>query len=145
MLALYAQSRKDLDIISALVQDSILRKQDIRWLKKRHRFTILINRFRWELLSNETKKTIPYKRVQSILIFDGILNVRAKNLKHALDDEVLVLLSINLKRDENFCKLELIFAGRPCIMLNAELLHVSLKDLESNDQAGKATVPKHKI
>ena len=105
MLALYAQSQKDLDIISALVQDSILRKQDIRWLKKRHRFTILINRFRWELLSNETKKTIAYKRVKSVLIFDGILNVLAKDLKYALDNEVLVLLSINLKRDKNYCKL----------------------------------------
>ena len=83
--------------------------------------------------------------MKSVLIFDGILNVLAKDLKYALDNEVLVLLSINLKRDENYCKLELIFAGRPCIMLDAELLHVSLKDLESKDQAGKVTVPKHKI
>ncbi len=144
-LALCAQSQKDLDIISALVQDSVLVRQNIRWIKKRHRFTMLINRFRWELLSDEKQQTIPYKRVQAVLVFDGILNVSAKDLKYALDDKVLSLLSIKLKKDENFFKLELIFAGKTCIMLEAELLHVLLKDLENKDLAGKAIVPKHKI
>ena len=144
-LALCAQSQNDLDIISALVQDSILIKQNIRWNKKRRRFTLLINRFRWEFSSHKKQKTIPYKRVQAVLIFDGVLNALAKNIKHALDNEVLALLNINLTRNESFYKLELIFSGKACIMLETELLHVLLKDLEDNHIAGKATVPEHKI
>ena len=132
-LALCAQSQNDLDIISALVQDSVLIKQNIRWNKKRRRFTMLINRFRWELSSKKNQKVIPYKRVQGVLIFDGVLNVLAKNLKYALDNEVLALLNINLTRNESFLKLELNFSGKACIMLETELLHVLLKDLEDKD------------
>ena len=144
-LALYAQSQMDLDIISALVQDGVLIKQNIRWNKKRHRFTALINRFRWELLPDKKQKIIPFKRVQAVLIFDGILNVFVKNLTYALNGEVLVLLNIKLKKEKNIFLLELIFAGKACIMLEAELLNVLLKDLENNSLVGKAFVPKHKI
>ena len=144
-LALCAQSRNDLEIISALVQDSVLIKKNIMWNKKRHRFTMLINRFRWELLSDSKQKTIPFKRVEAALIFDGVLNSLAKNLKHASDDEVLSLLNIKLRTDESFFKLELIFAGKASIMLEAELIHVLLKDMENNNLVGKATVPRHKI
>ena len=39
---------RDLEIVSSLIQDSILPTSEIKWLANSYKLALLINRFRWE-------------------------------------------------------------------------------------------------
>ncbi|HEY1073772.1 DUF2948 family protein, partial [Brevundimonas sp.] len=47
-LRLLAEDAVDLQIISAALQDAIMRPVDIRWEKDARRLTIVLSRFCWE-------------------------------------------------------------------------------------------------
>ena len=47
-LRLLAEDREDLEIISAALQDAILRPADIVWERKARTLTIQLSRFCWE-------------------------------------------------------------------------------------------------
>ena len=145
MLALSAQSKEDFEIIAALTQDSVLTKKNIRWIKNRHRFSMLVNRFRWELISGKQQKFLPFKRVQAMLVFDGVLKVLARGMENTLENNVLSLLSIQLKKVEKYNEIELIFSGTTSIKLLVEFTHLMLTDLESEVVKGKTTVPDHRV
>lgn len=144
-LVLSAKSCTDLEIISSLVQDSILRKENIQWQKKRHRFSMLLYRFRWELLSNKKLESSSFRRIQTILIFDSVLGVSSRGLKNALLENVLSLLTIDLSTYRNFKEIKLIFSGNIVIKLRAEFLDLRLKDLQSSNKAVMSSVPIHEI
>ena len=70
-IKLFAKSANDLNVISALCQDSIGTAQNIVRNKKDKSFSILINRFKWES-SNQLKKNQEKPlRVETILFLDG--------------------------------------------------------------------------
>ena len=144
-LALGAQSKHDLQIISALDQDSVLIKKNIRWIKNRHRFSLLIHRFKWELMFEEKNRKGASKRVQAILMFDTITDVLSRGLNNALQDEVLSLMQIDLKNFKHFEEIKLIFSGKTEIKLRAEVVNVRLRDLKGSDLFSLGNVPKHKI
>ena len=144
-LALVAKSEDDLNIISALVQDGVLKKKNIRWFKKRNRFSMLINRFRWELISNEMEDNIPFGRVQSMLVFDGVLRVRSLGTEKALENQILSLLHIKFSTGRNLNEIKLVFSGNTIIMLKTEFIHVILQDLNYINKAKIGKVPNHKF
>ena len=75
-LLLSASDFDDIKVLSSLTQDSILLLENIKWLKKRHRFTLLLDRFKWETETNELKyKGVNSQRCLSTLIFDNVLKV----------------------------------------------------------------------
>ena len=43
-----AFDKSDLEIVSSLIQDSILPTNEIKWLPTTNKLALLINRFRWE-------------------------------------------------------------------------------------------------
>ena len=47
-LRLRAEDAEDLQVISALTQDAIFPITEMKWEASRRRFSLLINRFRWE-------------------------------------------------------------------------------------------------
>ena len=47
-LRLRAIEIEDLPVIAALSQDAIFLASEMQWQKSKHRFAILLNRFRWE-------------------------------------------------------------------------------------------------
>ena len=143
LLALAAKSEDDLNIISALSQDGVLKKTNIRWIRKRHRFSILINRFRWELLTNQKQRTVPFGRVQTMLAFDGVLRVSELGADQALENEVLSLLHIEFSAGENFDEITLVCSGSILIKLQVEFIHVILQDLSFINQIKKGTIPNH--
>ncbi len=144
-LVLRAKSYNDLEIISSLIQDSILRKENIKWQKKRHRFSMFLYRFRWELLPNKKSGSIPSRRIQSIIIFDGVLGVSSLGLNNVLLENVLSLLKIDLSSYQNFEEIKLIFSGNVVIKLRAEFLDLRLRDLQSLGKARLSRVPNHEI
>lgn len=56
-LRLKAESTDDLAVISTYVQDAVGQNAEISWMAKKHRFAILLNRFRWEDQANAENQT----------------------------------------------------------------------------------------
>lgn len=144
-LSLLAENKDDLDVISALVQDAVLIKSNIKWIKKRHRFSMLINRFRWELVSKEEKQTVSFSRIHTMLAFEAVIKVSSLGVEYALENDILSLLRVEFNMRENMVEIELIFSGGILIKLEAEFIQVFMQDLELVSGREKSTIPTHKL
>ena len=69
-VALRALDEADLKVVAALVQDAVLPVTEMKWDRRRRRFAMLINRFRWEDPGRN-----PPERVRSLLVFEDALMV----------------------------------------------------------------------
>ena len=113
----------DLDIISSMVQDCIVKRENITYLSKQRAFILLVNRFKWE----EKDK---YQRIYSIIRFQGVLKVKTKSLNLHNENLPLELLAINYHTTETgLIHIYLNFAGGAIIDLEAECVECVLKDL----------------
>ena len=67
-LKLLAEDAADLEIVSAAMQDALLRVADISVDKKQRRFTVMLNRFRWETTDggNWSRTAAPFTGVYGI-------------------------------------------------------------------------------
>ena len=139
-LKLLATSDKDLRVIAAHLQDSIVSLEDIANLKKNRIFLIQLNRFMWEDIEKGVFRKS--KRIKTVLKFDNVINVLSKNInvknnKHFLD--FLTLESILLP-DKSY-EIKLIFSGEAIIKISAEVIDVTLDDQGSPWES--KTAPKH--
>ena len=113
----------DLDIISSMIQDCIVLRENITYLPKQRAFILLVNRFKWE----EKDK---YQRIYSIIRFQGVLKVKTKSLNLHNENLPLELLAINYHTTETgLIHIYLNFAGGAIIDLEAECVECVLKDL----------------
>lgn len=138
-LNLVARDGDDLAVISALVQDAVLSAGDLRYTKSKRRFTLLINRFRWEDGAARSPE-----RVRSLLVLDDVTAVQGQGLDRKQPDLVLSLLSLNFAPgDDGTGIVTLTFAGDGALALHIEALEVSLKDVTRPYLAPSRLVPKH--
>lgn len=130
-LRLMAQDDEDLAILSAHVQDAVCKIGDLVYLPKENRFLAEMNRFCW--YSGQTGG--PYKRYITVLHFEGVLGVKARNLRQDSKDAVVELLSILFEADEEEGApdgagfVTLVFSGGGELRLKVECLEARLKDL----------------
>ena len=126
-LRLLAEDAEDLKVISAAVQDAVLKAENLKFDRKRRRFTLEINRFQWEGVRS---KRDPKLRVRSILAIEGVLNVKTRSVTKADPDMVMSLLSLTFTPDDTppGGKLSILFAGDGELMLQIEALDVTLLD-----------------
>ncbi len=125
-LVLAAEDAEDLQIISARLQDAVAQIKDFVWLPKARRFAALFNRFKWESGQG--------LRVRSGLHFDGVLSVKANNLKRGDPDGVVSLLAIAFTPkggEDPGGTIELVFSGGGAIRLDVECIDAGLRDLGS--------------
>ena len=85
-LRLRAEDEEDLAVVSACLQDAILRVGDIAYLPDRSRFAFVVNRFRWEGEAGT--------RVHTGVCFDGVRSVKRRGLRPADPDRLLELLAL---------------------------------------------------
>ncbi|WP_281299803.1 MULTISPECIES: DUF2948 family protein [unclassified Iodidimonas] len=146
-LKLMAHSPEDLGIISAALQDSVLRVGDMAWLPGQHRFAAVANRYRWEKIAGreqKARKSGRGQRVRAGLHFDGILKVQVKNIALDQPDQVIALLAIELEPGaDGSAVINLIFAGGAHIRLDAECVDAVLSDL--SDDWPALRVPDHNL
>ena len=139
-LKLLATSDKDLRVIAAHLQDSIILPKDIANLKKNRIFLIQLNRFMWE----DVEKGIfrKNKRIRTVLKFDNVISVLSKNIDPENDKEFLDFLIIEcvLLPDKSYA-IKLIFSGDAVIKINTEVIDVILDDQGSPWES--KTEPKH--
>ncbi len=127
----------DLDIISSMVQDSIILKENMTYLKKQRTFILLANRFKWEEVHKK-------ERIYSIIRFQGVLRVKTRSLNTQKQNLPLELLAINYQTDGgNLMHIYLHFAGGAIIDLEVECVECVLKDLSEPWKTN--TIPDHNL
>ena len=128
-LRLIAEDTDDLTVISAAVQDAVVKAENLAFEARRHRFSIELNRFRWEAAAKRPKKG-PQTRVRSLLAIDGVLNVKTLGITKADPDMVYSLLKIDFVPDQEppGGEVRILFAGDGELALHVEALDVTLLD-----------------
>ena len=139
-LKLLATSEKDLRVIAAHLQDSIVIPKDTANLKKNRIFLIQLNRFMWEDVEKGVFRK--NKRIRTVLKFDNVISILSKNIDTKNGKRFLDFLTIecSLLPDKSY-EIKLIFSGDSIIKIKAELIDVTLDDQGTPWES--KTEPKH--
>jgi len=126
-LKLIAKTDEDLRVISAHLQDSIVKTSDIANLKKNSIFLMQLNRFMWEDVEKGVFRK--NKRIRTVLKFENVLTASSKNVNQKKNDRFLDFLAIESSKmpDKNY-EMNLIFSGDIIIKLITEAIEVTLDD-----------------
>ena len=126
-LKLIAKTDEDLRVLSAHLQDSIVKTSDIANLQKNKIFLMQLNRFMWEDVEKGVFRK--NKRIRTVLKFENVLKVTSKNVNQKKNDRFLDFLAIEMFKmpDKNF-EMNLIFSGDVIIKLVVEVIEVTLDD-----------------
>ena len=98
-LKLIGKNIEDLKTISAYSQDSIVKIKDLVYLKENKIFIMMLRRFMWEEIEKGVFRN--YKRTKSVLKFNFIESVLAKNINQQQKNRNLELLAIKSKYNQN--------------------------------------------
>ena len=141
-LKLIAKTDEDLRVISAHLQDSIVKTSDIANLKKNKIFLMQLNRFMWEDIEKGVFRK--NKRIRTILKFDNVIDVNSKNISQTHKDKFLDFLAIesNQMPDNNY-EMKIVFAGDSIIKIISEVIEVTLDD--QGEPWDTKNIPKHKV
>jgi Protein of unknown function (DUF2948) len=123
VLKLAAQDTEDIKIISAHMQDALVRLADIRYLAKTRQFALVANRFAWESRPSS-------ERCRTGLHFEHVLSVKQHGILAQEKDAILSLLAITFEPGpEPSGTVVLAFSAGGTIRLSVEYLDLQLKDL----------------
>lgn len=131
-LRLLAEDGDDLQIISAALQDAIVRPLDIRWVKPTRTLTLSLSRFCWECGGT---------RVLAAMQFGDVIAVKSRRLPR-LPETPLELLAMDfLPGEAPGGKIIMMFAGGGDLRIDVECLDAVLTDLSDRWPANMA--PQH--
>lgn len=127
-LKLVALDEEDLAIISAHVQDAVLKVPDLAWRTGEKRFALAMNRFAWE---NRPRFFVKRnERRRSALHFDRVMSVTSTGIDRSKPETVLSLLALRFHPGEAPAgEIELVFSGDASIKLQVECIEARLTDL----------------
>lgn len=158
-LRLLARDADDLRVISALVQDAVLTGADLKYLPGARRFSLLVNRFRWENHARAQAADQPFERVRALIVFHDVLQVRQQGLDERNADTVLSLLAIEFTPTDDAApqpakaedapaspgRVTLVFAGDGAVALDVDCIEVHLGDVTRPYQALSRLAPEHPL
>ncbi|WP_407495468.1 DUF2948 family protein [Pseudooceanicola sp. MF1-13] len=141
-LNLGAQDAEDIGVLSALVQDSVLTAADMQWEPARRRFSLLLNRFRWE--DGGADRHAP-ERVRSVLVIDNVMGLASQGIDRGDKDLILSLLSVGFEQDGEGPEghILLTLAGDGAIRARVEAPELRLKDVTKPYRAPSGKRPDH--
>jgi hypothetical protein len=127
-LKLAAVDEEDLSVLSAFVQDAVLKVGDMVYLPKERRFALAMNRFTWEKAEDGARRD--FERRRAALTFDRVLAVRTSGIDRTQSGKVLELLAVRFEAtDAPEGKVTLVFAGSALVEIAVEVIEVRLADL----------------
>lgn len=127
-LKLAAIDEEDLAVVSAYVQDAVLKVGDMLYLPKERRFALAMNRFTWEKAEDGRRRD--YERRRAALTFDRVMSVKSSSVDRARPDAVLELLAVSFApSDAPAGHVTLFFAGGAAVQLAVEVIEARLADL----------------
>lgn len=128
-LKLVAFDKDDIEIVSAHVQDAVLKVADIHWLATDHRLVLGLNRFDWE----EVQFGAPsFHRRRTALRFDRVRALKSRHLQPSERDAVLNLLAVDYSEGAGGGIVTLTFSDGAALRLEVECLECELVDLGPN-------------
>ena len=137
----------DLEIVSSLIQDSILPASEIQWLPNSDKLALLVNRFRWEDKDiEELSQGKTVERVQSLLMISHVKSVSSSGFSPKQKDKVLSILSISFDGDDGgFGNVLIILSGNGGIRVGVDALEINLRDVTMPYIAPSGLSPWHDI
>ena len=118
---------EDLEIVSAHVQDAVVKVSDVHWRPQEKRLVLGLNRFDWEGAQCAAKPE--YRRRRAALRFERVLSCQCRNCDPA-GDGVLNLLAVEFdETDAPAGVVTLTFSGGAALRLEVECLEAELADL----------------
>lgn len=135
-LHLIAFDNEDLNVVSAHLQDAVVRVGDMALLPREKRFAAILNRFDWARVAaadEGVRRGEPeMARLRTALRFERVLGAKLSGIDVARTDEVLVLLALSFEKngpEDPAGTVMLTFAGQAAIRLEVECLEAEMKDL----------------
>ena len=147
-LKLVALDKDDIEIVSAHVQDALVKVADILWQPREHRFVVALNRFDWMNAADARGAKNPddavpdYRRCRTALRFERVNACKCRDLDPLDRNAVLNLLAVEFAEpDSPAGVVSLIFSGGGVIRLDVECLEAELADL--GEVSAAALCPDH--
>ena len=135
-LKLTALDAEDLAVISAHMQDAVLKLGEVHHLKSAKQFALVANRFAWETGQPERRR--------SGLHFDRVTKVSAQRIRQGDHNAIVSLLAISFEeKDPPSGDIILTFSGGGAIRLEVECIEARLRDL--GPAWGTARQPQHDV
>ena len=126
-LKLVALDKDDLEIVSAHLQDAVIKTTDIRWRPSEQRLVVGLCRFDWEAAHADVPK---YRRRSAALRFERARACKALHIDMSDKNAVLNLLTVSFtERDAPSGVVTLTFSGGGVLRLEVECLEAELVDL----------------
>jgi hypothetical protein len=118
---------EDLEIVSAHLQDAVVKVADVLWRPQEKRVVVAVNRFDWEGAQTGNPE---YRRRRSALRFERVVACKCKGVNPAGKDSVLNLLAVEFaETDSPAGVVTLIFSGGGAVRMEVECLEAELVDL----------------
>ncbi|HMK91143.1 MAG TPA: DUF2948 family protein [Methylocystis sp.] len=125
-LRLHALDEEDLHLLSACLQDALLRVGDMAFLPHKRRFALVADRFDWAADACDGVR----ERARAGLHFEAVRHVRYKGVARDYPNMVLELLTISFAAGpEPEGRIQLNFAGGAAISLDVDCIEAQLGDL----------------
>ena len=135
-LKLIAFDAEDLAVLSAHLQDAVVKVSDMAYLPHANRFALIASRFDWAGAQCASSSSTIHHRCRTALRFERVLTAKLQGIDLAAKSQVLCLLAIQFEPAEapgGF--VTLVFAGEAAIQLEVECIEAELKDLGETWQA----------
>lgn len=118
---------EDLAVVSAHLQDAVLKVSDVLWRPQEKRLVLALNRFDWEGAQADRPQ---YRRRRAALRFERVLSCKCRHVNPAGKDAVLNLLAVEFSPgDAPSGVVTLTFSGDVALRLEVECLEAELADL----------------
>lgn len=125
LLKLVALDEEDLSVLSAHLQDAIVRLEDVTYLPRERRFALAARRFDWEAGPGES----PRRRLTA-LHFERVTAVRTRGVDRTRADAMLNLLAVTFHRgDAPSGVITLFFSEDAAVQLDVECVEAQMRDL----------------
>jgi hypothetical protein len=123
MLRLTARDGDDLAVISAQMQDAVVKLADFSLNKKRREFVLVANRFAWDAMPDKQRR-------RSGLHFESVLSVQRIGFANTGRDTILSFLAITfVEHDSPAGHVVLSFSAGHSIRLEVECLEAVMADM----------------
>jgi len=127
-LRIAAFDEEDLSVLSAHVQDAVVKVADINWSSAARRFILPMNRFAWETVCG--RRRAGDQRRRAVLHFDRVTRFQSSGVSARERDAVLSVLAIVCRAAEApEGTITIVCSGGAGLKLHVECIEARLTDL----------------
>ncbi len=142
-LKLIALDQDDLKVISAHLQDAVLKMSDMAYVPSEERFAAIFNRFDWLAAENGDGRS-QLRRCRCALRFDRVTRAQIQKVRPGEPGAVAELLAVTYEEaNPPGGYIILHFAGGGAVRLEVECIEAELRDLGAAWRT--AVKPKHDV